>query len=127
MRGLSLVVLFACLSTLPGQAQSLPSPIGNYQAYAVNPSSGAYGFAYGYDDRNAAIRDARNGCGGSACRIVHTAQGRCSALFVVTTNSGRRYGAHWGNTIGDAERLAAQSCTSLTGRTCRKLHSGCAD
>lgn len=125
MRSLLFSLLLLGVLAGPGLALDLPRPVGNYQAYAINPSTGAFGFALGYDSQSAAMRAARNGCGGDVCRMSYNAQGYCSALFVAETASGRRYGAHWGNTRADAERYAANQCKRFTGQTCRKVHSDC--
>lgn len=127
MRRLIQSIVIFCLLVLPATALDLPKPIGSYQAYAINPASGAFGFAYGYESFDRALREARNGCGGQNCRIVYSGQGRCMALFASGTGTAKRYGAHWGNTRADAERFASQQCQRFTGRVCTKVHSACED
>jgi len=86
-----------------------------FGAIAFSQKTGAHGFSYDYQSQGAAQNRAMVECDqyGPGCRIASWFKNGCGALAVGTGNG---WGAEWGNTRAEAERLALQRCRSHTGR-----------
>ena len=85
----------------------------NYGSIAFSQTTGAHGYSYDYPSRGAAQNRAMQECRryGGGCRIAAWFKNACGALAV---GNGNGWGAEWGNTRGEAERLALQRCGSHT-------------
>lgn len=85
----------------------------NYGAIAFSQRTGAHGFSVDYSSRAAAQHRAMQECAryGRGCRIASWFKNGCGALAV---GNGNGWGAEWGNTRGEAERLALQRCGANT-------------
>lgn len=84
-----------------------------YGAIAFSQATGAHGYSYDYNSRSAAQQRAMQECRryGRGCKIANWFRNACGALAV---GNGNGWGAEWGNTRGEAERLALQRCGTHT-------------
>ena len=84
-----------------------------YGAIAFSQQTGAHGYSYDYGSRRVAQSRALQECAkhGGGCKIATWFRNACGALAV---GNGNGWGAEWGNTRAEAERLALQRCGTHT-------------
>ena len=90
-----------------------PAQAANYGAIAFSPATGAHGYSYDYRSQRQAQHRALGECArrGGGCKIATWFRNACGALAV---GAGNGWGAEWGNTRAEAERLALQRCSTHT-------------
>lgn len=99
---------FACLATLVLAPKSAMAD-DYFGAIAFSQQSGSHGYAYDYDSRETAEREAMEQCGESSCAIVVWFKNACAALAVGTGNG---YGYGWAADRAEAESTALSNCRS---------------
>lgn len=81
-------------------------------------SCGAYGFAYDYNQLDAARAEAMRKCGASGCRVVATVKRNCAAFAVDMRNACGSFGFAAAPRLGPAQNTALQQCYGNGGRDC---------
>ena len=93
------------------------SSVATFGAIAISEYDGAYGFGYGYNNRQDAESRALKECRelASNCIIAVSLRNACGALALANTS----WGAQWGNSIIEAERKAIKGCRAYNGKNCQ--------
>jgi hypothetical protein len=79
---------------------------------------GAYGFAYDYQQAEAARIAALGKCKGSTCKIVTAMRGSCAAFAIDGRNSCGPLGYASATRLGQAQNTALRQCYRFGGKDC---------
>lgn len=119
MKLVTVSIAIALLCPLPTQAQSADL----WASYSVNSQTGAWGFAMGRPNQQAAYNDARNGCGRTGCYEVMSKFDRCIALYAAVAKGRHYFRGGSSNSLAGAENVARRQFPSTLQP--RKVHSLC--
>ena len=97
------VTVLTILLALGGSATAAPT---RYAAVAYSPSTGAYGYANGYDTKEGAIARAKAECGESDA----VAKWARNAWLALAISADGGYGSGWATTAAKARQMAIESC-----------------
>ncbi len=121
--GAAVIAVAMALTAIPASAQDRYGSI----VFSQERDGGyAWGIAWSYDSRSAAMNRAINECrsrGGRNCGEVAWFRNACGALAIGDNNG---YGTGWGEGRYDAENYAISGCRSRN-RNCRIAVSRCAN